>query len=90
MSDETFTIRYSNAATKHLAKIPKKEQSRIKASIESLAREPRPPGSIKMQGYGETYRIREGDYRILYTIYRQELQIDVIDIDHRKDIYRNS
>ena len=55
--------------------------------IENLAENPRPPGAIKLAGQ-EAYRIRVGDYRVVYAIADERLVILVVDVGHRREIYR--
>ncbi len=82
---------YSEAALKYLETIsPTKIRGQIKQRIEALASNPTPPGCKKLHGItdGEypVYRVRQGDYRILYSI-RPSI-IVILDIGHRKDVYR--
>jgi mRNA interferase RelE/StbE len=60
----------------------------IKKAINDLANDPRPFGSVKLTGSQNTYRIRAGIYRIIYTIEDKILTVKVIKIDHRKAVYR--
>lgn len=73
-------------AFKALEKINDPAYSAIKAAVNDLAENPRPQGYIKLKGR-EGYRIRVGEYRILYTVTDAILQVDVINLGHRKDIY---
>ncbi|MEO8191822.1 MAG: type II toxin-antitoxin system RelE/ParE family toxin [Acidobacteriota bacterium] len=66
----------------------KKDRQRIVAGIRSLAVDPRPPGSEKLAGEQDRYRLRSGRYRILYSITDAELRVFVVRVGHRKDIYR--
>ncbi len=70
--------------------VPTKIRGQIKRRIEALAANPIPPGSKKLHGVldGEysVYRVRQGDYRILYSV--RPIIIVILDIDHRKDVYR--
>jgi mRNA interferase RelE/StbE len=61
--------------------------ARVRGAIELLARDPRPPASRQLRGR-EGRRVRVGDYRILYTVRDEVLLIVVVDIGHRRDIYR--
>ncbi len=72
---------------KDVKKIPGPELRKILDRIETLRENPRPPGSVKLSGK-EYYRIRQGDYRIIYEIQDEVLVIIVIKIGHRRDIYR--
>ena len=73
-------------AQKQLDKIPAPHFNRIINAINGLAKNPRPHGSIKLTGR-PAYRIRIGDYRVIYSIEDKILTVFVIDIGHRKDIY---
>lgn len=85
---EKFEIRIKRAAAKELAKLSNANVRRILQRIQTLQIDPRPFGAIKLAGR-ETYRIRQGDYRILYDIFDDVLIIQVIQIGHRSDVYRN-
>ena len=84
----SYSISIRSKALKELAKLPKKQQIAISKAIKALADEPFPHGHKKLQGNLEGYRIRVGDYRVVYNVVRHELIIDVIRIRHRKDVYR--
>jgi len=81
-----YRIVINKSAIKALAKINEPDYSKIKAAIYQLAKNPRPQGYIKLKGR-DAYRIRVGDYRIIYNVVDQQLLIDVINLGHRKDIY---
>ena len=66
----------------------KKDRQRIVLRIQSLAANPRPLGCEKLAGHLDRYRIREGNYRILYSIDDENLLVDVVRVGHRKDVYR--
>jgi len=72
---------------KDFSSIPKKDLKRILSRIEKLANDPRPPGFEKLTGE-ERYRLRQGRYRIVYSIQADELTIWVVKVGHRKDVYR--
>ena len=61
---------------------------RVRDAIDQLARVPRPPGAKKMRGVSESWRIRAGDYRIIYTIEDDRLIVLIIKIGHRREVYR--
>jgi mRNA interferase RelE/StbE len=65
----------------------KKDLKKILLRIETLAKDPRPPGHEKLSSQ-EKYRIRQGTYRIRYSIQDQELTVWVVKVGHRKDVYR--
>jgi mRNA interferase RelE/StbE len=82
-----YNIRFSESVHKDIKKIPQNDVKKILEHIDSLAIEPRPYGYKKLKGQ-ENYRIRQGDYRIIYSIRDIELMILILTIGHRKDVYR--
>lgn len=84
-----YEVEISESAEKFLEKIPKKDRLRIIEKIDALEQDPMPSGSIKLQGHKEAlYRIRSGDYRVVYSIKKGILVVLVIEIGHRREIYR--
>ena len=75
-------------AEKQLAALDKPVRERVAAAIDALAETPRPSGAIAMQGAAGLLRIRVGSYRVVYTVSDRELIVLVIDIGHRREIYR--
>jgi mRNA interferase RelE/StbE len=82
----TYKVNIQKRALKALEGISEPYYSNIKTAIFSLSNNPRPQGYIKLKGR-PGYRIRVANYRIIYEIFDNVLQIDVIDLGHRKDIY---
>ncbi len=82
-----YKIFFKKSVWKDFESIPQKELNRILQKIEALSENPRPSGSQKLSGQ-EQYRIRQGRYRILYSIQDQELTVWVVQVGHRKDVYR--
>jgi mRNA interferase RelE/StbE len=82
-----YTILLTKKAQKQLDKLTNNIADPIIDAIGSLENESRPNGSIKLKGR-ESYRIRVGNYRIIYEIQDEELIIDVIALGHRKDVYK--
>lgn len=82
-----YSIQVKQSAEKELGKIPKKELLKILEKIESLSNDPHPTGSIKLSNQ-DKYRVRVGNYRILYRVEDNTLTVFVVKIGHRKDIYR--
>jgi mRNA interferase RelE/StbE len=77
------------AARKALADLPKRDQVRVDQRIQSLADHPRPHGSIPLKGTNRSlWRLRVGDFRVLYKIEDDRLIVIVIDIGNRRDVYR--
>jgi mRNA interferase RelE/StbE len=66
----------------------KKDRRRIVSRIQALAENPRPYGCEKLSGQFDRYRVREGNYRIVYSIDDDKLLVDVVKVGHRKDVYR--
>ncbi|HXV79564.1 MAG TPA: type II toxin-antitoxin system RelE/ParE family toxin [Candidatus Binatia bacterium] len=66
----------------------KKDRQRIVSRIQSLGKNPRPFSCEKLSGHDDRYRVREGNYRILYSIDDDKLLVDVVKVGHRKDVYR--
>jgi mRNA interferase RelE/StbE len=84
----TYRIEVKPQAERALAKIPNPHRRRIARAIDALARNPRPPGSAKLAGSDDAYRIRVGDYRIVYQVLDKVLIVYIIRVAYRKDIYR--
>jgi mRNA interferase RelE/StbE len=83
-----FRLLIKASAAKELKAIPnKRDRQRIVERIQGLKTDPRPPGSQKLSGK-ERYRIRQGQYRIVYSIEKDELVVYVVKIGNRKDVYR--
>lgn len=81
------SLRIKRSAEKELRRIPKADLRRIVERIERLATEPRPPGCEKL--FDENvYRVRQGDYRILYSVDDSERVVEVLKIGHRREVYR--
>ena len=81
-----YKVLLTSKAQKQLDKIADNIAEPILESIENLGNNPRPHGCKKLKGR-RGYRIRSGDYRIIYDIFDSELIVDVIALGHRKDIY---
>ena len=82
-----YKILFKKSVWKDFESIPKKDLKKILKRIELLGEDPRPPGCQKLSGQ-ERYRLRQGRYRIVYSIQDIELSVWVVKIGHRKDIYR--
>lgn len=88
MAERLYTVEYLETAEKSLLRLPKQVVQRVRGAIQALKVDPRPPGSKKLKGEGDKWRIRVGDYRVVYLIEDGNLVILIIDVGHRKDIYR--
>lgn len=82
-----YSIRIKRSAAKEIEALPVKDRKRVVTRIQGLAANPRPVGSEKLSGE-EKYRLRQGDYRILYEIVDDELIITVVKVGNRRDVYR--
>ena len=82
-----YRIFFKRSVEKDLSGIPKKDVRKILNRIKTLENDPRPPGSEKLTGL-ERYRLRQGRYRIAYSIQDDELTIWIVNVGHRKDVYR--
>ena len=82
-----YKVRLNKQVFKVLEKLNEPEYSRIKNAIYDLADEPRPKGYIQLKGR-DAFRIRVGVYRIIYEVFDEILTVQVVDIGHRKDIYK--
>ena len=82
-----YRVLFRKSVEKDFSIIPKKDVKRILNRIKILEENPRPPGSEKLTGQ-ERYRLRQGQYRIVYSIQDDELTVWVVKVGHRKDIYR--
>ncbi len=83
-----YQINFRKQALKDLESIPRKDVVKIKEAIWELRNNPRPHGCLKLKGSG-LYRIRLGDYRIVYDIQEEKVTILVVNVRHRKEIYRD-
>lgn len=83
-----YKISFTRSARKELSRLEKATVIRIVTQIEKLIENPHPPGCRKIQGAIDLWRIRIGNYRVIYQIIDQELIIEVVAVRHRRDAYR--
>ncbi|MHB8793110.1 MAG: type II toxin-antitoxin system RelE family toxin [Thermoleophilia bacterium] len=83
-----YKLSFKRSVAKDLRTIPGKDLNRILKRIRSLASDPRPPGCEKLSG-AERYRIRQGVYRIIYSVSDEEIYVVVVKVAHRKEAYRS-
>jgi mRNA interferase RelE/StbE len=83
-----YSITFARSARKELEIIDNKTIQKILSKIESLSNEPRPINCRKLHGEENLWRIRIGDYRVIYSIYDKKQIIDIIAIRHRSEAYR--
>ncbi len=85
---KAFTVQYKKSAEKDLESLPTGIVQRIHDAILELAKNPRPFGCRKLKGFDNKYRIRIGDYRVIYEIHENTVVVLIVQISHRKDAYR--
>ena len=84
----SYHIEFVKQAAKQFKALPTQEQKRIQPKIDTLATEPRPEGVVKLKGEENLYRIRVGDYRVIYNVQDDRLLVLVVKVGHRGDVYR--
>lgn len=82
-----YTVSIKKSALKAIEVLPKKIATNVSSSIRALADDPRPVNCKKLKGVDDTYRIRLGDYRVIYTVDDAIVTVEVIKVGNRKDIY---
>ena len=83
-----FTVTFARSARKDLERLDAVLVNRIFPKIEALARNPRPPGCLKLKGSGNLWRMRVGDYRVLYSINDPDEVVDITTVRHRREAYQ--
>jgi mRNA interferase RelE/StbE len=84
----SFSIQWRSSTKKDLRKLPPGEVQHILSEVESLAEEPFPRGCEKLAGAEHAYRIRVGDYRVVYEVFAHSRILEIQRVRHRKDVYR--
>lgn len=82
-----YSLLIRRSAEKEIERLPLRVRRRVVARISALATDPRPPGCVKLSGH-DKYRIRQGAYRIVYTIDDAVVTVVVVRVAHRRDAYR--
>ena len=83
----TYEVRLAPAAVRQLRTLDPPGRRRVQAAIDLLAEDPRPPGARQLVGGAGEWRVRTGDFRIIYDIRDGELLVLVIKVGHRRDVY---
>ena len=83
-----YEVRLKPSAERKLRKLPREAQQRLASRLDGLAADPRPPGCERLAALEGLYRVRIGDYRIIYQIEDRALIVLVITIGHRREVYR--
>ncbi len=84
----SYKIEWKNSAYKELQKLPRATITRVVAAVSELSNEPFPHGVKKLVGSEFSYRIRVGDYRVVYEVFESRLIIEIVRVRHRKDVYK--
>jgi mRNA interferase RelE/StbE len=82
-----YKVYFRESVEKDFSVVPKKDLKKILRRIEALAENPRPSGCEKLTGQ-ERYRVRQGRYRIVYSIQDEALTVWIVKVGHRKEVYR--
>lgn len=83
-----WRVEIKASAVGEIRALPKRDQRRVLHAIEALAENPRPQGARKLKGAKDAYRVRVGDYRVVYQLANDVLIVFVVRVGHRKDVYR--
>jgi mRNA interferase RelE/StbE len=88
MQKQTYKILLHSKVPRELKSLPKDIRHKAKETIDALASNPIPPAAAKLQGRMGCYRIRIGNYRIIYEVHVTEIVVYIVGIAHRKEVYR--
>lgn len=83
----SYSVVIKRSAAKELEDVPRKDRPKLVGKIQALATNPRPEGSEKLAGQ-DRYRIRHGDYRVLYEVDDTVVVVTVVRVAHRREVYR--
>ena len=84
----TYEVRLARRARRSLESLERRDQQRIRGALDLLADNPRPPNCVALRGEDSVYRVRVGDYRIVYEVIDDVLLVHVVRIGHRREVYR--
>jgi mRNA interferase RelE/StbE len=84
-----YKVVFRKSVAQDIRRVPNRDVQRILAAIHSLSEEARPPGVEKLSGQ-EKYRVRQGNYRMIYEIKDDEVTVVVVKVGHQRDVYRHS
>ena len=83
-----YTVEFTSAAARQVRKLPRPAQVRVLGAIELLGTDPRPPGARKLAGEATAWRMRVGEYRVIYDVFDRSLIVTVVRVGHRREVYR--
>ena len=82
------SVEIPKSVKKELEALPRQIGERVVAAVRKLTVDPRPEGCVKLAGFRDTYRIRVGDYRVVYEIHDLILRVLLLKVGHRREVYR--
>ncbi len=83
----SYRVDFTSAAARQMRKLPRATRHRLVEAVTALERDPRPPGALKLAGERTAWRIRVGDYRVIYDVYDRELTVTVVRAARRREAY---
>lgn len=83
----SYRVEFTTAAARQVKKLPRPARDRVLDAIEDLSEDPRPHSAKKLVGEETAWRIRVGDYRVIYDIFDSELTVTVVRAGHRREVY---
>lgn len=83
----SYRVEFSTAAARQVKKLPRPARDRVLDAVEGLAEDPRPHGAKKLVGEQHAWRIRIGDYRVIYDVLDEVLTVTVVRAAHRRQVY---
>lgn len=83
----TYRVDFTTAAARQVRKLPRPARERVLDAVEDLADDPRPHGAKKLVGEDVAWRVRVGDYRVIYEVLDGELTVTVVRAAHRREVY---
>lgn len=84
----SYRVEFTTAAARQIRKLPKPARTRVLAAVSRLADDPRPHGAKKLVGERTAWRIRVGDYRVIYDVIDAQLTVTVVRAAHRREVYK--
>lgn len=85
----TYKISWRSAALRDLKRLDRQVASRIVSAVEALVKDPLPRGVRKLSLGENTYRLRVGDYRVIYSVLERQLVVEIVHVRHRRDVYQH-
>lgn len=83
-----YAVEFTSAAARQVRKLPRPAQVRVLGAIELLGTDPRLPGARKLAGEATAWRMRVGEYRVIYDVFDRSLIVTVVRVGHRREVYR--